>query len=255
MLSGVQGALLGIGETSSPEQVAPSEQLATTKAPPSEQRMECPQEEVHRDAEVVQAQGDLEREDMLQRCKQTAMGCAAVTSTVQAPDEAMDILQRAAQILEESRQSQLPQSRDNEGAAKRRAARSRAHSAPQVTQRRQSARAKHERKLQAARIRLKRRIDLMRSDVPSTEQNALQQATPANAPMPEQAEASSETPASLEGDHVSQAASNEGQGATASDGFELVVASASFSASDVERLSQEAVKDMYVRAAQLSEVP
>ena len=88
--------------------------------------------------------------------------------------------------------------------------------------------------------------------------NALQQAaeeTPANAPMPEQAEASSATPASLEGDHVSQAASDEGQGATASDGFELVVASASFSASDVERLSQEAVKDMYVRAAQLSEVP
>ena len=121
---------------------------------------------------------------------------------------------------------------------------------------------------------------MMRSDVPSTEQNALQQAaeettslpaselqqcveqlcaanerTPANAPMPEQAEASSETPASLEGEHVSQAASDEGQGATASDGFELVVASASFSASDVERLSQEAVKDMYVRAAQLSEVP
>ena len=69
--------------------------------------------------------------------------------------------------------------------------------------------------------------------------------TPANTRMPEQAEASSERPASSEEDHVSQTALDERQGTTGSDDFELVVASASFSEGCVDRLSQEAVKHIY----------
>ena len=79
--------------------------------------------------------------------------------------------------------------------------------------------------------------------------------TPANTRMPEQAEASSERPASSQEDHVSQTALDERQGTTGSDDFEVVIASACFSARCVDRLSQVAVKYIYSKAAELSKEP
>ena len=80
--------------------------------------------------------------------------------------------------------------------------------------------------------------------------------TPAIAPTPEQAEASSERPASVEEDQVSQTASDERQGATASDDFDVVTElSVSFSESDTGRISQDARKYLYVKAAEMSDVP
>ena len=80
--------------------------------------------------------------------------------------------------------------------------------------------------------------------------------TPADALIPVEAEASPEKPASLAEDHVSQTASDEKQGASASDDFDLATElSASFSESDTGRLSEEVVKMIYVSAAELRDVP
>ena len=66
----------------------------------------------------------------------------------------------------------------------------------------------------------------------------------------------SERPPSPEEEHVSQAASDEMRRASASDDFDVVTElSVSFSESDTGRISQDARKYLYVKAAEMRGVP
>ena len=120
---------------------------------------------------------------MLQRCQHTAMGCSAVTSIVQKPEESS---QREFPPLGErppksppmslpdaQTQNPSPQSRVNEGAAQRRVARIRAHSAPPATPQRQVARIRS--RSVDRRERRNMPPNTTHSDVPPTEKTLRRQ--------------------------------------------------------------------------------